>query len=207
MGNKKSNERFFNFWAGFYDHGPFSTWLRSMQEAAIGPLDIPKGSRILDISCGTGYGLSLLTGKGHELIGIDLSEKMIALAQENLTDSIDVTLMLAEVDAIPFKDASFDYVISMEAFHHYPDQKNALQEMYRVLKPGGMLILSDMEIGSKSLHWMFSKMEPGCNRVNSKGDMLEMMENQGFLVESQKRIKLCAVVTYAHRPATSTKDL
>lgn len=200
MMGRTVNERFFDLWAGFYDYGPFSRWLRSVQEDVIARMDIQKNSRILDIGCGTGYGLRLLTGQGHDLMGIDLSEKMLMQARKNLTGCIDVTLIQADVDAMPINDASVDYVLSTEAFHHYPDQPHALQEMYRVLKPGGTLTIADIEISSKILHWFFSKIEPGCNRLNTKQEMKILIERQGFVIDAQKRIRACAVATYAHKP-------
>ena len=110
--------------------------------------NISAGQRVLDIGTGTGV-LALEAAKavGNEgqCIGIDLSEKMLASAkasarQTNLTERTEFKVMDAE--SLEFKPASFDAVVSLFALLHFPNPSNALKEMFRVLKPGGTLVVA-----------------------------------------------------------------
>ena len=70
-----------------------------------------------------------------ELCGIDLSEKMLAVAKSKLPEQ--VKLILGDSESLPFSDNAFDVVYCNDSFHHYPAPQNVLREVYRVLKPGG----------------------------------------------------------------------
>ena len=91
---------------------------------------------------------------------------MLAVARTKLPK--EATLLKADVHRLPFKDDFFDYVTSTEAFHHYHDQQKALQEMFRVTKTGGKIIIVDINFFLRHIHWLFQKIEPGCVKVNSK---------------------------------------
>ncbi|MGC4087802.1 MAG: class I SAM-dependent methyltransferase [Polyangiaceae bacterium] len=102
--------------------------------------------RILDVACGTGrllYQLGL-AHPGHSYTGIDLSPFYLERARELLPDD-KVALVAGNAEALPFADASFDCVTSVFLFHELPlrARRNALAEMRRVLRPGGLLVLED----------------------------------------------------------------
>ncbi len=105
-----------------------------------------KYDTLLDVGCGTAYLIDLLA-RTHSAkhIGLDLSSEMIKQAQaKNIPDT---EFVVARSDAMPFADNSFDVVTCSQSFHHYPDTDKALQEALRVLKPGGLYILSDTGVG------------------------------------------------------------
>jgi len=110
--------------------------------------DISAGQRVLDIGTGTGVvalEAAKAAGVGGSCVGIDLSEKMLASARANarlagLAERIEFKAMDAE--ALQFEDASFDVVVSLFALLHFPDPAMALKEMFRVLRPGGTLVLA-----------------------------------------------------------------
>jgi len=193
------NRRFFDTWARFYDHGPISWWLRAVQRQAILIANPHWGERILDASCGTGHALKQMTCSGAKLAGIDLSPNMLERAQKNLA-GLDVMLLNSDVEELPFSDASFDCVMTMEAFHHYPDQEQALRELFRVLRPEGRLLLVDINLFFEPAHRLFEMLEPGCVRINTKEQMRMLIKDAGFLVLEQRRIGIFAVATYARRP-------
>lgn len=101
---------------------------------------------LLDIGSGTGYLIHMLSGT-HDAAytGLDLSPNMIAEA--NKKDIPNATFVEGRSDALPFEDNTFDVVTCSQSFHHYPDTDAALQEALRVLKPGGLYILSDTGVG------------------------------------------------------------
>jgi ubiquinone/menaquinone biosynthesis C-methylase UbiE len=109
---------------------------------------VSAGQRVLDVGTGTGVvALEAAKALNHEgrCTGIDLSEKMLAAAitnarRANLTERVDFKVMDAE--SLQFEAVSFDVVVSLFALLHLPDPTTALNEMFRVLKPGGTLVVA-----------------------------------------------------------------
>ena len=105
-----------------------------------------KYTKLLDIGCGTGYLIDMLA-KVHEAeyTGVDLSPEMIK--QANNKKIKNAKFIEGRSDEIPFDDNTFDIITCSQSFHHYPDTDKAMQEARRVLKPGGLYILSDTGVG------------------------------------------------------------
>ncbi len=103
-------------------------------------------SRILDLGCGIGGSSLYLAEKlGAQVTGISLSPVQIKRARERALNrglANQVTFEVANALEMPFADQSFDWVWSLESGEHMPDKTKFLQECYRVLKPGGRLILA-----------------------------------------------------------------
>ncbi len=101
------------------------------------------GQSVLDIGCGTGVLLGTLadTSPGMALAGIDATREMLAAARQRLPAGI--RLHQARAEQLPFGNASFDTVISCNMFHYIRQPRAALREMRRVLKPAGMLLITD----------------------------------------------------------------
>jgi ubiquinone/menaquinone biosynthesis C-methylase UbiE len=100
---------------------------------------------ILDIACGTGeLERLLLEQNSHQsMVGIDLSSQMLAQAQQKLQGFPTVKFQVATARSLPFADHQFDVVLSANSFHYFDSPEIVLQEMRRVLKPGGRLLLLD----------------------------------------------------------------
>ena len=113
------------------------------------------GAYVLDIGCGTGLMLTELSAavgpKGH-VAGVDLSEDMLTRAREACSDLDNVTVKTAPADQLPFEDASFDGIVSVQVFEYIADLTPVLAECRRVLKPGGTLVVGDMHFDTLAWH-------------------------------------------------------
>jgi ubiquinone/menaquinone biosynthesis C-methylase UbiE len=99
------------------------------------------GKRVLDAGCGTGYGAAMLAdGRPEALVGVDISDEALTDARQRLGD--DVELVRADVRELPFDPESFDVVVCFEVIEHIDRQADALAELKRVLRPGGVLLIS-----------------------------------------------------------------
>jgi ubiquinone/menaquinone biosynthesis C-methylase UbiE len=144
-------DRFYSRTARLYDMAVkalpvWKTWLgRALPHIA--------GRRVLEISFGTGYLMTRYAGK-HETHGIDINGRMVAVAAQNLRNKgLPARLVQGSVEGLPYEDAAFDAVVNTMALTGYPDGAQALSEIERVLRPGGLLILMDVNY-PKNRNWL-----------------------------------------------------
>ncbi len=103
-----------------------------------------RGPRVLEVSFGTGCLLTQFAGE-TEAHGLDYNARMVETARSNLRKAaLRAHLVRASVDALPYKDASFDTVVNTMAFTGYPNAELALTEMVRVLRPEGRIVMIDV---------------------------------------------------------------
>ena len=101
-----------------------------------------RGKQVLDVGCGNGYILSLLARAQAITTGIDITPKAIQISQERFKAAgLDGRFLEANAEALPFPDSTFDCVFSLGVLHHTPDTEKAVAEIFRVLRPGGRLIM------------------------------------------------------------------
>jgi 2-polyprenyl-3-methyl-5-hydroxy-6-metoxy-1,4-benzoquinol methylase len=111
----------------------------------ISHVGLARGQRVLDLGCGWGYAAMLANSYGCEAYGVDIDEGSMefgrALAAKN---GFTVDLRYARSTALPFADAFFDRIISIETFEHiFPaERQRSLDELKRCLKPGGRMAIS-----------------------------------------------------------------
>jgi SAM-dependent methyltransferase len=148
-------------WSWFYPYAIDHAWigvpgayatlatdLRLLYRATDSLGALPKGSLVLDVPCGGGVALrGVRPGQGLHYIAADISTSMLehtgrAAAERGVADQVE--LREADVENLPFIDATFDVALSLTGLHCFPDPHLALREIVRVLKPGGTLILSWM---------------------------------------------------------------
>lgn len=103
---------------------------------------LDKDVSILEVACGTGYVTKLIDKLGFKVVAVDNSNEMLTKAKEKV-QSEAVTFMIADAERLPFDDEEFDVVISTRFMHLFPphQQRRLIQEMSRVLRRGGTLIL------------------------------------------------------------------
>jgi len=108
-------------------------------------LDLPVDGLLLDVGGGTGRVSGFFTGLVSRVVIADLSEKMLLQSFEK-----DGLLpVCSHSEKLPFPDGHFDRVIMVDALHHVCDQRDSALELWRVLKPGGVMVIEEPDIN----HW------------------------------------------------------
>jgi SAM-dependent methyltransferase len=112
----------------------------------LGPIN--EGDEVLDVGCGAGVDTlfsAMMTGSSGKVVGLDFTPAMLKRAKKNLskTDLNNVRFEEGSVENLPFTDENFDVVTSNGALNLVPDKARAFGEIYRVLKPGGRLMVAD----------------------------------------------------------------
>ncbi len=131
--------------APFYDivASPFS----GVREKMVNFTNAKKGSKILDVATGTGQQAFAFAKRGHEVIGIDLSEAMLNVAKKE-NKYKNVKFEAADATNLPFEDNSFDVSSISFALHEMPLSiiEKVLKEMVRVTKPEGIIVIADYDL-------------------------------------------------------------
>lgn len=141
LGNEVKSKEKYNRIAGAYDaHSKLAEklWFANWRERFFPPLT----GNILEIGIGTGKNIEYYN-KEAEVVGIDFSEKMLEKAHSKLAESgkKNITLLQMDVENLKFKDDSFDYAVTTCVFCSVPNPIKGLEEIRRVLKPTGKLIM------------------------------------------------------------------
>lgn len=153
--------------------------------AVVNAAKIPPGAAVIDIGCGTGSGLRALAGRAGRLTGVDPTRRMIANARAQ-TPSGDVDFHVAGAEALPVGDASQDVALAINAVHHWADEGRGLAEAFRVLKPGGRLVIGGERFGAQTV--------PGGQ------DYTARLKAAGFR-RVQSHDIAAGFITIAHKPA------
>lgn len=104
-------------------------------------LELAAGKRVLDIASGEGYGSNLLAGVAAHVTGVDIDAVTVALANRKYHRD-NLKFLTGSADKIPCTAENFDVVVSFETIEHHDRHHEMMNEIKRVLKPGGLLIMS-----------------------------------------------------------------
>ncbi len=151
-------------------------------------LDIPKGSRILDIGCGSGrHTADILQFEDIFVCGADLNQKDLSEAESRLCfhrnngfiNGGTWGLLSSDVTRLPFKSESYDSIICSEVLEHIHDDRKAISEIIRILKPGGNLVISVPRYWPEAICWLLSEpyrtSEGGHVRIYTKKILMDLL--------------------------------
>ncbi len=136
----------FDRWSRSYDQSVLQRWLFGPSHDLLLRQLRPQDQRLLDIGCGTGQFLARALRQFPEMTvcGIDLSERMLEQAALRTRPWAHRSMVVrGDGTRLPFVDNLFDVVTCSHSFHHYPDQRAAIAEMFRVARPGGRTMILD----------------------------------------------------------------
>jgi ubiquinone/menaquinone biosynthesis C-methylase UbiE len=107
---------------------------------------LPQGGDLLEVAPGPGYvAIEMAKGGAYRVTGLDVSRTMVELAHRNAAEAgVEVDFRQGNASAMPFADDSFDLLACSAAFKNFSEPHKALEEMYRVLRPGGTALVLDL---------------------------------------------------------------
>ncbi len=160
---------------------------------------LKEGEVVLDLGSGAGFDAFLASpkvGKTGKVIGVDMTGEMIEKARQNARkkDYSNVEFRLGEIEKLPVEDTSVDVIISNCVINLSPDKESVFKEAYRVLKPGGRLMVSDLVLAGKLPALIKDSVEAyvGCLAgAAMKEEYLGFIEKAGF-----KDIKVVSQTQY-----------
>ncbi|BAY08804.1 class I SAM-dependent methyltransferase [Calothrix sp. NIES-2098] len=161
--------------------------------AEISPTDT-----ILDVACGTGEfeRLMLAEYSSQQIVGVDISDKMLAIAKQKFSAYPQVSFQIASASNLPFDNDSFDVIVSANAFHYFDAPLAALKEMRRVLKPDGKVIILDWcrdYLLCKICDVILKGFDPAHQQCYTQNEFHRLLEDTNFAVSHATRIRFSIV--------------
>ena len=157
MNKKVNTKQWFKHWSNKYDRTLGSiSFHKELLDLVVKNAAVKDGDNILDIGCGTGLlSLKLLQKKKCSITGIDYSEEMAAIFKDKikklkLGNALSVSIM--DAASLKFKSGVFDKAVSSVTLHHLKDKLPALRSIFRILKPGGIFIIGEIDMDTTGKH-------------------------------------------------------
>lgn len=148
---------------------------------------LPANKKILEIGCGNGIGTRLIHEyfEPSELIATEYDESLVEITQQKVKD---LNVLVEQADATKFRFANneFDAVIGLSVIHHIPNWEEALDELHRIIKPNGLLIIKELSI--ETFETFFGKIsrefvEHPYDDMFRKDEFIEYLKQKGFKLE------------------------
>ncbi len=136
-------------------------------------LDHCEGKDVLEVACGLGQGLGLLARRARHVVGGDYTESLVRKTHAHYRDRLP--LLRFDGQAMPFRGRSFDVVILFEAIYYLPKPEDFLAECRRILRPGGILLLSTI-----NPEWSDFNPSPLSTHYFSASELAALFRENGF---------------------------
>jgi ubiquinone/menaquinone biosynthesis C-methylase UbiE len=189
-------------WAPYYDLVTNLMTLgqaRRLRKMTVDQALVKPGDSVLDVGCGTGeVTLPAKTrAKDGQVYGIDPAPEMIAVARKKASrKGLEIDFRVGVIEALPFPDSSIDVVTSSLMMHHLPNdlKVRGLAEIYRVLKPGGRLLIADfMRPTGAFLNHLFIALTRHQRLQTGIEDLQKLLMNAGFAQITQTNEKVLVI--------------
>lgn len=147
--------------------------------------------RVLDLACGPGIVTEALAGSAGLVVGLDITEGMVTRCRDRnqAAGNTNVACLQGDSSNLPFASNSFDVVVTRSAVHHFSEPAVVLAEVHRILRPGGVLTVSDVvsseEPDESKLHNAFETLrDPTHVRMLPESVLLKLVADTGFEIQS-----------------------
>jgi ubiquinone/menaquinone biosynthesis C-methylase UbiE len=153
----------------------------------------PNGAGIiLDVACGPGIITAALAGQAREVVALDVTPEMLSQARQRCTNAglRNVAFKEGSATDLPFAESSFDAVVTRLAIHHFQEPRRVFDEMFRVLRPDGTLVVADVVSSENTEESTLQNAietlrDPSHVRMLAASELLFLVEGAGFRVEAQ----------------------
>ena len=163
-------------------HAPLTNWGLKL-------VDVQDGWTMLDIGCGGGATLQRLLKRSQDahVYGIDISEESVAKAKKVNADVLDKQVFICQGSAekLPYEDGKFDLVTAVETVYFWPNLPDCMQEVHRVLKPGGKFAIL-VEVVDSDSKW--TSIVEGMTAYSPE-DLKKLLDDAGFTQTEMHRKK------------------
>lgn len=148
---------------------------------------MPPNKKILEIGCGNGIGTRLIHEyfQPSEFVATEYDESLVEITQQKVKD---LNILVEQADATKFRFANneFDAVIGLSVIHHIPNWEEALDELHRIIKPNGLLIIKELSI--ETFETFFGKIsrkfvEHPYDDMFRKDEFINYLKQKGFKLE------------------------
>lgn len=136
---------YFDTIAGDWDSMQRAFFSDEVRETAFRLAGVVPDSTAADIGAGTGFITEGLLAHRVNVYAVDQSQQMLNLLEQKLQSKGAITCVVADGSSIPIPDGQMDYVFANMYLHHTQSPLDAIKEMYRILKPGGKLVITDLD--------------------------------------------------------------
>lgn len=179
-----------------------------------------KSGKILEIGPGPGY-LSIEIAKigDYQIIGLDISETMTEIAKRNMQEArVEVEFQLGNAANMPFRDNTFDFVVSSGSLHHWKEPVKVINEVYRVLKTNGKALIGDLrknaskeeidkiakKIDSFIMRW---GLRHSIKEAYTKDEIMELLSKTEFKKGEVKENPLAVEIWLINKPLKNESPL
>src|SRR5579884_2361702 len=178
----------FNQWASAGRGDEMEDHHSDITEQTLALMDLRPADRVLDLGCGTGWASRRLARVAQEVVGLDVADEMLRRAEQTSSGFNNIRYVWGSAEKIPAPDHYFTKVLSVESFYYYADQGKALDELRRVLAPGGRLfiLINLYKDNHYSLRWV-SELKIAVKAL-SEAEYIALLQQHGFKNVQARRI-------------------
>ena len=180
----------FNQWAQAGRGDEMEDHHSDITEQALALMNLQPRDRVLDLGCGTGWASRRLARivTGGKVVGIDVADEMLRRAEQTSAGIQNIRYIWGSAEKIPAEDNFFTKVLSVESFYYYANQGKALDELRRVMAPGGRLfiLINLYKDNHYSLRWVTELKVPV--QALSEAEYITLLQKHGFEQVEARRI-------------------
>ncbi len=180
----------FNQWAAAGRGDEMEDHHSDITEQTLALMDLKPSDRVLDLGCGTGWASRRIAKvvTAGEVVGLDVADEMLRRAENASQRIANVKYVWGSAEKIPAPDNHFTKVLSVESFYYYADQGKALDELRRVMAPGGRLfiLINLYQDNHYSLRWA-TELKVAV-QTKSEAEYIALLKQHGFKDVQSRRI-------------------